>query len=129
MESYSSSATNTNNDCFAISTTEQTKGRGTSGRSWIGHKGNAFVTIAIPVERVTSSLNIPITLFPIQMGIIVCKRIRRVFENLRIDSNIVKVKWPNDGKNCYLKNHSTRVHTYQEIYNLCYQASNILMSK
>lgn len=90
-------APNTNNDCFATSTTEQTKGRGTSGRGWISHKGNAFVTIAIPVEqRVTSSVNIPITLFPIQMGIIVCKRIRQVFENFGIDPSIVKVKWPND---------------------------------
>lgn len=85
-----------NHNCFAITATEQTKGRGTSGRNWIGHKGNAFVTIAIPFERVTSSLNGLLSLFPLQMGILLCKRIRNVFEAFEVDSKKVTVKWPND---------------------------------
>lgn len=79
---------------LAITTKMQTKGRGTSGRTWIGKEGNTFVTIAIP----TDDVKVPITLLPLQVGVIMVKRIHNIIQsNLgSATSPNVKVKWPND---------------------------------
>jgi len=94
---------------MAVTTTCQTKGRGTSGRTWIGEIGNTFVTISIPM----SNIKIPITLIPVQMGIIVAERVHNIIQNHNRNQSIqynegkeelitkqekadVRVKWPND---------------------------------
>ena len=90
-------------DCFAITTTEQSQGRGTSGRDWIGKRGNTFLTIAIPQQ----DIQIPITLLPLQIGCILAQQVKSILnkdtstntngtkttDSLR---NVVQLKWPND---------------------------------
>ena len=101
-----SSTTDTDDDLknspkkyLAICTTMQTNGRGTSGRSWIGKKGNTFITITIPSDE----LQIPITLLPLQIGVIMANRIQQEIkkessslQQSSSSSSGVKVKWPND---------------------------------
>ena len=93
---------------IAITTTIQTKGRGTSGRTWIGKEGNTFLTITIP----SNDIVIPITLLPLQIGVIIAQHIQDTLQQQNINKNNsncnsnsnktsssssnVKVKWPND---------------------------------
>jgi len=88
---------------FTVSAIEQTRGRGTSGRSWIGQRGNCFFTVAFPMDRI----KLPITLLPLKIGTIVRLAIeqRLQMELHNIDSSTkpppssfprVTVKWPND---------------------------------
>ena len=78
--------------CLAVSASEQTKGRGTSGRDWIGRGGNTFVTVCVPSSCIVS---IPLTLLPLKVGTIVSQL---VHERLREREAFTKVavKWPND---------------------------------
>lgn len=73
---------------FAVSAAEQTAGRGTTGRSWIAPRGNAFLTVAFPIDRV----RVTPTLLPLRVGCIVAGRIRSVLRG-RAE---VELKWPND---------------------------------
>mmetsp|Transcript_3946 Transcript_3946/g.4483 ORF Transcript_3946/g.4483 Transcript_3946/m.4483 type:complete len:405 (-) Transcript_3946:279-1493(-) len=81
---------------FAVSSAEQTEGRGTSGRSWIAPPGNTFLTVVFPFDK----LHIIPTLLPLQIGCIVAKQIQsiicRVGNNPLQKSTDVKLKWPND---------------------------------
>ena len=56
-------------DVIALAAASQTKGRGTSGRAWVGLGGNVFLTLAIP----NIALPFPITLLPLRIGILVAK--------------------------------------------------------
>lgn len=92
----------TTNDCFAITTNEQSKGRGTSGRDWIGKRGNAFLTLAVP----QADIKIPLTLLPLQIGCILAQQVQSILEEYALDKveatdnkserNVVQLKWPND---------------------------------
>jgi len=73
---------------FAVSAANQIKGRGTNGRSWVGSKGNVFLTIGLPYE----SLSIPMTLVPLRIGTIVANALKPTIEN----SDLIRLKWPND---------------------------------
>lgn len=93
---------NANLDCFAITTNEQSKGRGTSGRDWIGKRGNAFLTLAVPQAHI----KIPLTLLPLQIGCILAQQVQSILEEYALDKveatdnkserNVVQLKWPND---------------------------------
>jgi BirA family transcriptional regulator, biotin operon repressor / biotin---[acetyl-CoA-carboxylase] ligase len=72
---------------LAVVTDEQTKGRGTSGRVWMGSDGNLFLTIAFQMERVPVTM----TLLPLRIGSMVAERISQL-----LPSKQVNVKWPND---------------------------------
>ena len=61
---------------FAISAEEQTLGRGTNGRTWIGNSGNMFLTIAFPYD----CLPVPVTLLPLKVGSIVASRIKEILK-------------------------------------------------
>uniref|UniRef100_A0A7S2U6B7 BPL/LPL catalytic domain-containing protein n=1 Tax=Attheya septentrionalis TaxID=420275 RepID=A0A7S2U6B7_9STRA len=85
-------------DNFAVLATEQTRGRGTCGRSWIGRKGNVFLTVGIKSEEVPIH---PITLVPLKMGVLVARAIHDRIQNSGNSSSgkgtcAVTVKWPND---------------------------------
>lgn len=91
---------------FCVTATEQTNGRGTSGRMWIGARGNTFVTIGIPVSSMMDLKHIPLTLLPLKIGTIVAKRVQKLLDREEcqindyddgegVESN-VNVKWPND---------------------------------
>ena len=101
-----SSAANT----ICITASEQFNGRGTSGRQWIGRKGNTFVTIAIRQSTWMDS-SIPLTLLPLKIGSLVATRLHNMLQNCRrqdqngnddddnnerMSSPKVSVKWPND---------------------------------
>lgn len=77
------------NSYLAITTTAQTNGRGTNNRTWIGRKGNTFLTIALP----SSDLKIPLTLLPLQIGNILAQQVQDMLKNTNAS---VKLKWPND---------------------------------
>lgn len=49
-------------ETFAVVADHQTKGRGTRGRNWISGASNLFITISIPVSKIT----IPWTLVPLR---------------------------------------------------------------
>ena len=74
-------------DLLAILADEQTNGRGTSGRVWIGLPGNFYFTVCVPMERVP----VTITLLPLQIGSMVAECVSRL-----VPSKTVYVKWPND---------------------------------
>lgn len=78
---------------LAIVSKQQTKGRGTSGRTWIGGLGNVFMTVAIPMDAVP----VTITLLPLQIGVLVAERIKKLLVvNQEDKAELVRVKWPND---------------------------------
>lgn len=56
-------------DVVAIAAGSQTKGRGTSGRAWMGLAGNVFLTVAIKRDVVPY---IP-TLLPLRVGTIIAQ--------------------------------------------------------
>eukprot|EP00565_Helicotheca_tamesis_P003899 CAMPEP_0185728274 /NCGR_PEP_ID=MMETSP1171-20130828/3676_1 /TAXON_ID=374046 /ORGANISM="Helicotheca tamensis, Strain CCMP826" /LENGTH=279 /DNA_ID=CAMNT_0028396961 /DNA_START=342 /DNA_END=1181 /DNA_ORIENTATION=- len=103
-----SSSSESNNDkednYLAISATEQTKGRGTSGRDWIGRRGNLFLTICIPQNDIV----ITPTLLPLKIGCIVAQHVHDKLLQKSTSSSLeddtkkqqtqpkVSVKWPND---------------------------------
>jgi len=79
--------------CICVTATEQTNGRGTSGRHWWGAKGNVFVTIGIPHER----WNNQITLLPLQVGTLVAQHVQQLLQQCTASpKGNVTVKWPND---------------------------------
>ena len=87
-------------ECFAITTEEQTKGRGTSGRDWIGKRGNTFLTFAVPQQHI----NIPLTLLPLQIGCILARKVNVILSEYSMEKDEetngkekrVQLKWPND---------------------------------
>ncbi|KAG7361986.1 biotin-acetyl-CoA-carboxylase ligase [Nitzschia inconspicua] len=103
---------------FCVTATEQTSGRGTSGRQWLGAPGNVFVTIAIRQSTWTTHLpRVPLTLLPLKVGTIAAHTVQRLLDDCRrsngqftTSSNdyhsyhdqhddpdpFVTVKWPND---------------------------------
>lgn len=54
---------------IALGAASQSKGRGTSGRTWVGLGGNVFLTLAIP----SNPLPFPITLLSLRIGILLAK--------------------------------------------------------
>ena len=81
-------------DVLALGAGAQTKGRGTSGRAWVGLVGNAFLTLALP-RSTLSSLPYPITLLPLRVGTLVAREIIRVLPTPEARAK-VHLKWPND---------------------------------
>lgn len=84
-----------NNQVFAVTASEQTKGRGTSGRTWMGLRGNVFLTMAFTAKQVPTTL----TLLPLKVGILVAERVDKLLKQACAhtkDHTSVKVKWPND---------------------------------
>ncbi len=103
----------TKNKYFAVLADEQTKGRGSKGRTWISGASNLYLSVVIPLRM----LPIPISLLPLRLlnmkykicntffvhtlcqtsptsriGVIVSDVIRE-----RVTSGAdVNVKWPND---------------------------------
>lgn len=78
--------------CLAVSASEQTKGRGTSGRDWIGRRGNTFVTVCVPSSCIVS---MPLTLLPLKVGIVVAQRVHERLRERKAKAKVA-VKWPND---------------------------------
>lgn len=74
--------------CIAIIATQQTKGRGTQGRTWEGLSGNLYLTLAVPLSDIPTR----ITLLPLFVGATMASHVDRIL----VDVNNVKVKWPND---------------------------------
>lgn len=90
---------------FCVTATEQTNGRGTSGRLWMGARGNTFVTIGIPQSVWMRLNNVPLTLLPLRIGSLVAYRVQELLDKCRSSIGntetghsppIVAVKWPND---------------------------------
>lgn len=79
--------------CFAVSASEQISGRGTKGRDWIGRPGNAFVTVCLPSDLISSIC--PLTLLPLKIGSVVAQETDRILKKNGAFRN-VRVKWPND---------------------------------
>jgi len=78
---------------LALTASEQTKGRGTTGRAWMSTRGNVILTIGIKEEEVPVLL----TLLPLQVGVLVAKRVKKVLKEVCIsEEHKVNVKWPND---------------------------------
>ena len=111
---HSSSEPNT---YVAITTESQTNGRGTNNRTWIGQKGNCFLTVAIPSDNI----KIPLTLLPLQIGVILAEQVQSMLagnlngngtgtgtgngngngngntnKNTNTNRALVRLKWPND---------------------------------
>jgi BirA family transcriptional regulator, biotin operon repressor / biotin---[acetyl-CoA-carboxylase] ligase len=81
------------NQILAVTATEQTNGRGTSGRAWMGLKGNVFLSVALQSKEVPTTL----TLLPLQVGILIAERIDKIMKQIcRSPDVTVKLKWPND---------------------------------
>ena len=95
-----------NNDddihAFCVTATEQTSGRGTSGRQWMGARGNTFVTIGIRQATWMEDLKgIPLTLLPLKIGSLVANRVQELLDECKASDDtgvapLVTVKWPND---------------------------------
>lgn len=72
---------------IAVLADGQSKGRGTSGRSWVTTKGNLFLTCAFAVEQIPLS---KITMLPLGCGIVIA-------DQLKLHSRTKPtLKWPND---------------------------------
>ena len=81
------------NQILAVTATEQTNGRGTSGRAWMGLKGNVFLSVALQSKEVPTTL----TLLPLQVGILIAERIDKIMKQIcRSPDVTVRLKWPND---------------------------------
>ena len=86
---------------FVVTTREQTNGRGTNGRMWMGQRGNVFCTIGIRQEDWMKS-GIPLTLLPLKIGSLVAQQVQTLLEACRgapangSQMPLVTVKWPND---------------------------------
>mmetsp|Transcript_16734 Transcript_16734/g.23618 ORF Transcript_16734/g.23618 Transcript_16734/m.23618 type:complete len:335 (+) Transcript_16734:183-1187(+) len=92
-ESQQEGNRNNKQQVLAVTCDKQTKGRGTSGRQWIGTKGNVFLTVAIPAQKIPVIL----TLLPLKVGTIVAKIISKLLVDCEVSSQSkVTVKWPND---------------------------------
>jgi BirA family biotin operon repressor/biotin-[acetyl-CoA-carboxylase] ligase len=79
-----------------VTATEQSNGRGTSGRIWMGARGNTFVTIGIR-QSAWIATKLPLTLLPLQIGTIVAQHVSRLVENCKPNPQpFVTIKWPND---------------------------------
>jgi BirA family transcriptional regulator, biotin operon repressor / biotin---[acetyl-CoA-carboxylase] ligase len=86
---------------LVVWTDEQTKGRGTKGRSWEGQSGNLYWTCGVPMNRIPVTL----TLFPLKLGVLVANLVSQVLQEhgcmadesaTSSDTPRVSVKWPND---------------------------------
>lgn len=100
---------------IVVSADEQTNGRGTSGRTWIGAKGNTFVTICIR-QSAWMETKLPMTLLPIRIGVIMAERIDALLQSciqnqhqqsstgepITADQHpaMTTIKWPNVGPSC-----------------------------
>lgn len=72
---------------IAVLADGQSKGRGTSGRSWVSTQGNLFLTCAFAVEQIPLS---KITMLPLSCGIVIA-------DQLALHSRTKPtLKWPND---------------------------------
>ena len=86
---------------FVVTTREQTQGRGTNGRSWMGQRGNVFCTIGIRQSDWIQT-KIPLTLLPLKVGSLVAQHVQRLLDECISGSQdpnglpMVTVKWPND---------------------------------
>lgn len=81
------------NQVLTVTASEQTKGRGTSGRTWMGLRGNVFLTMALTAKQVPTTL----TLLPLKVGILVAERVDKLLKQAcHTEDQSVKVKWPND---------------------------------
>mmetsp|Transcript_14198 Transcript_14198/g.21886 ORF Transcript_14198/g.21886 Transcript_14198/m.21886 type:complete len:283 (+) Transcript_14198:136-984(+) len=78
---------------LTVTASEQTEGRGTTGRAWMSSRGNVILTIGIQEEEVPVLL----TLLPLQVGILVAERLEKVLkEACNSKEHKINVKWPND---------------------------------
>jgi BirA family biotin operon repressor/biotin-[acetyl-CoA-carboxylase] ligase len=87
-------------ESFCVTATTQSKGRGTTGRQWLGAPGNVFVTIGIPVDvmmtRMLRERKIPLTLLPLKVGDLTAALVRNELDTCGETAATVTVKWPND---------------------------------
>jgi len=90
---------------ICVTATEQTNGRGTSGRVWQSHKGNTFVTIGMKQNSwMGLSPKLPLTLLPLKIGILVARRVKELLDQCvphhhqqeQQHRRRVTLKWPND---------------------------------
>jgi len=87
-------------DTFCVTATSQSKGRGTTGRQWLGAPGNVFVTIGIPVDvwmtKMMRERKIPLTLLPLKVGELTASLVNNELNICNEGEATVTVKWPND---------------------------------
>eukprot|EP00536_Pseudo-nitzschia_multiseries_P016876 jgi/Psemu1/222930/e_gw1.1272.11.1 len=85
---------------FCVTASMQTKGRGTSGRHWLGAPGNVFVTMGIPMQTWMTTLlrerKIPLTLLPLTIGTLVAELVQSELDDCGAKTAVVTAKWPND---------------------------------
>ena len=77
---------------LVVTATDQTNGRGTNKRLWTSLQGNTFLTIAFPMDILTSSIQ-SCTLLPLKIGNIIAS-CAQLF--LKKSNATVSLKWPND---------------------------------
>jgi biotin-[acetyl-CoA-carboxylase] ligase BirA-like protein len=77
----------TDDRSLAVIADNQSKGRGTGGRSWVASEGNLYLTCAIPMDLIPLS---KVTLLPLGVGVLVAERIAEYTRSRPT------VKWPND---------------------------------
>lgn len=78
----------TTNQILAVLADDQSKGRGTSGRSWIASKGNLYMTCAVPIHLIPMK---KITLLPLGVGIQIAETLADYMPKSK-----PTLKWPND---------------------------------
>lgn len=101
-------------ECVALVATTQTAGRGTQGRTWKDASGNLYLTVALPMSQIP----VPITLLPLQVGIVVAQRVHSILSACCTEGvPKVSVKWPNDVlvndakvSGCLIENYSNDKH-------------------
>lgn len=77
---------------LVVTASEQTNGRGTNKRLWTSLQGNTFLTIAFPMDILTSSIQ-SCTLLPLKVGSIIASCAQFFLQK---SSATVSLKWPND---------------------------------
>lgn len=77
-----------NHSTFAVLAGQQTKGRGTNGRTWKNGNNNMYLTVGFKMADVP----IHITLLPLRISTLILP----VLASRITDNSLIKLKWPND---------------------------------
>lgn len=80
-------------DPVLITATEQTAGRGRSGRTWQSPRGGAWMSVLWPINRSVDHY----AATPLVAGLAVLRAVRRIIEKYQsVHVPLVQIKWPND---------------------------------
>ena len=80
-------------DPVLITASEQTAGRGRSGRTWQSPRGGAWLSVLWPISRSVEHY----AATPLVAGLAVLRAVRRIIEKYQsVHVPLVQIKWPND---------------------------------